>query len=105
MSQKEEIKGSFKDYVPSKTVELIHMQDGAGVALVGKLSTLLLVPTKSGQQLGFGVFNDEHGEVDIVIFPEVIDRYKELGPDVEIRLEGILDISEGDSTCHVIVGC
>jgi len=100
----QEITDSTKHYTPCTTIDFIHMVCGARASLVGKLCKLRVLPTNDGRRLGYGLSQILRVKRTLVIFPEHIDYFVQLGPAVEIQLDGALgDFSEKAQLFHFLV--
>ena len=54
-----------------------------------------MTPTKSGKVMGFGKVEDMHSSIDIVLFPRVYEKYKDIAVvDNIVKVRGRLDIGD-----------
>ncbi|MFV8827555.1 DNA polymerase III subunit alpha [Alkalihalobacterium sp. APHAB7] len=58
--------------------------------LAGFLQSVRIVKTKKGEEMGFIRIQDEEGEVEIVIFPQVWQHYKQIMKEKELVLVEVL---------------
>ncbi|MDD3243113.1 MAG: DNA polymerase III subunit alpha [Eubacteriales bacterium] len=55
-----------------------QVQDGQGVTLTGMVSAVTYKSTRSGQQMAFVTLEDLYGEVEVIVFPAVLQRAQQL---------------------------
>ena len=78
------------------TAELSQRKDGDTVVMGGMVSSVRTLTPKngrnSGKRMGIVTFEDLHGRIEAVVFPDVLERYRAaLAPDKVVFLEGSVD--------------
>jgi DNA polymerase-3 subunit alpha len=78
------------------TTDLVNYDDGAQVVLGGMVTKLRTVITKGGRRagakLGIVSFEDEKGQIEAVVFPDDLEKYRRvLVPDAVVFLAGSVD--------------
>ena len=75
--------------------ELQEKYEKTPIELGCMIQTFKRTPTKSGKVMGFGKVEDMHSSIDIVLFPRVYEKYKDIAVvDNIVKVRGRLDIGD-----------
>jgi DNA polymerase-3 subunit alpha len=86
----------LKKIVTSTSIELTNLSDRSRVVLAGVINNLKRKSTKNGNLMAFITLEDLEGTVEIIAFPKVYEKCKEMIKEDEIIItEGHIDVSEG----------
>jgi DNA polymerase-3 subunit alpha len=89
-------KERLKKIVTSTSIELANFSDRSRVVLAGVINNLKRKSTKNGNLMAFITLEDLEGTVEIIAFPKVYEKCKEMiKKDEIIIVEGHLDVAEG----------
>jgi DNA polymerase-3 subunit alpha len=89
-------KERLKKIVTSTSIELANLSDRSSVVLAGVINNLKRKSTKNGNLMAFITLEDLEGTVEIIAFPKVYEKCKEMIKKDEIVItEGRLDVAEG----------
>jgi len=89
-------KEKLKKIVTSTSIELTNLSDGSRVVLAGVINNFKRKSTKNGNLMAFITLEDLEGTVEIIAFPKVFEKCKEMiKKDELIITEGHLDVAEG----------
>lgn len=67
-----------KDYVPEESTGSCKYSDGTELTSGGIVVDKKLKITKNGRQMAFVTIEDIYGQFDVLIFPDMFDRFREL---------------------------
>jgi len=86
----------LKKIVTSTSIELTNLSDRSRVVLAGVINNLKRKNTKNGNLMAFITLEDLEGTVEIIAFPKVYEKCKEMIKKDEIIItEGHVDVAEG----------
>jgi len=86
----------LKKIITSTSIELTNLSDRSRVVLAGVINNLKRKSTKNGNLMAFITLEDLEGTVEIIAFPKVYEKCKEMIKKDEIIItEGHLDVAEG----------
>ena len=86
----------LKKIITSTSIELTNLSDKSRVVLAGVINNLKRKSTKNGNLMAFITLEDLEGTVEIIAFPKVYEKYKEMIKKDEIIItEGRIDVAEG----------
>jgi DNA polymerase-3 subunit alpha len=89
-------KDKLKKIVTSTSIELANLSDRSRVVLAGVINNFKRKSTKNGNLMAFITLEDLEGTVEIIAFPKVYEKCKEMIKKDEIIItEGHLDVAEG----------
>jgi DNA polymerase-3 subunit alpha len=89
-------KERLKKIVTSTSIELANFSDRSRVVLAGVINNFKRKSTKNGNLMAFITLEDLEGTVEIIAFPKVYEKCKEMIKKDEIVItEGRLDVAEG----------
>jgi DNA polymerase-3 subunit alpha len=89
-------KERLKKIVTSTSIELANFSDRSRVVLAGVINNFKRKSTKNGNLMAFITLEDLEGTVEIIAFPKVYEKCKEIIKKDEIVItEGRLDVAEG----------
>jgi len=89
-------KERLKKIVTSTSIELANLSDRSRVVLAGVINNFKRKSTKNGNLMAFITLEDLEGTVEIIAFPKVYEKCKEMIKKDEIVItEGRLDVAEG----------
>jgi DNA polymerase-3 subunit alpha len=89
-------KERLKKIVTSTSIELANLSDRSSVVLAGVINNLKRKSTKNGNLMAFITLEDLEGTVEIIAFPKIYEKCKEMIKKDEIVItEGRLDVAEG----------
>lgn len=89
-------KERLKEIVTSTSIELVNFSDRSRVVLAGVVNNFKRKSTKNGNLMAFITLEDLEGTVEIIVFPKVYEKCKEIIKKDEIVItEGQLDVAEG----------
>lgn len=89
-------KERLKKIVTSTSIELANFPDRSRVVLAGVINNFKRKSTKNGNLMAFITLEDLEGSVEIIAFPKVYEKCKEMIKKDEIVItEGRLDVAEG----------
>ncbi|MBA7674995.1 DNA polymerase III subunit alpha [subsurface metagenome] len=89
-------KERLKKIVTSTSIELANFSDRSRVVLAGVINNFKRKSTKNGNLMAFITLEDLEGTVEIIAFPKVYEKCKEMIKKDEIIItEGHLDVAEG----------
>lgn len=89
-------KERLKKIVTSTSIELANFPDRSRVVLAGVINNFKRKSTKNGNLMAFITLEDLEGTVEIIAFPKVYEKCKEMIKKDEIVItEGRLDVTEG----------
>jgi len=89
-------KEKLKKIVTSTSIELANHSDRSRVVLAGVINNFKRKSTKNGNLMAFITLEDLEGTVEIIAFPKVYEKCKEIIKKDEIVIvEGNLDVAEG----------
>ncbi len=72
------------------------IEEGAHVVMGGIISEFKRLATKSGQTMAFVTVEDIYGQIEVIFFPKVFEKAKELlAPEQVVRISGRLQIKDG----------
>ncbi|MEB1807775.1 MAG: DNA polymerase III subunit alpha [Bacillaceae bacterium] len=80
----------LKSYNRITSRQIVVKEKGTKHILAGFLQSVRIVKTKKGEEMGFIRLQDEEGEVEIVIFPQVWKHYKQIMKEKELILVEVL---------------
>jgi len=87
---------SLKKIITSTSIELTNLSDRSRVVLAGVINNLKRKSTKNGNLMAFITLEDLEGSVEIIAFPKVYEKCKEMIKKDEIIItEGHVDVAEG----------
>ena len=85
---------------PVNTMNMTGLADGSRISLGGIVRSIKEITTKKGDRMAFLVFEDLKGSVELVCFPEVYARCRDvLAEEKPLWVQGIVKI-EGGETNH-----
>lgn len=92
----------FQESLRGKVMEISQLKDLPApeqpIRLAGIVTSVKTITTKSGEQMAFAAFEDLGGEIELVIFPGVFNRQKDLWQnDALLLVEGRLSSRDGES--------
>jgi len=74
---------------------LSSIEDKANIGVGGIITRVKIIFTKKGQQMCFAVIEDISGSVEVIVFPSVLDKYREVISEEKIvKIKGKLDKKE-----------
>lgn len=77
--------------------------DGKQVTMAGIITGLKKIFTKNNRQMCFGAFEDLYGNIELIAFPNIYDKYSDiLKEDNIVCIEGKISIKEGDKPKIII---
>jgi DNA polymerase III subunit alpha len=77
--------------------QLAEARENEWVVVAGMVDRFRQHLTKKGNNMGFATLEDLYGKIDLVIFPQVWEKYYHLlEMDSVLQAEGRLDVSQGD---------
>ncbi len=86
----------LKKIITSTSIELTNLSDKSRVVLAGVINNLKIKSTKNGNLMAFITLEDLEGTVEIIAFPKVYEKCKEMIKKDEIIItEGHIDVAEG----------
>ncbi|MEA3453313.1 MAG: DNA polymerase III subunit alpha, partial [Candidatus Caldatribacteriota bacterium] len=86
----------LKKIVTSTSIELANFSDRSRVVLAGVINNFKRKSTKNGNLMAFITLEDLEGTVEIIAFPKVYEKCKEMiKKDEIVIIEGRLDVTEG----------
>jgi len=86
----------LKKIITSTSIELTNLSDKSRVVLAGVINNLKRKSTKNGNLMAFITLEDLEGTVEIIAFPKVYEKCKEMIKEDEIIItEGHIDVAEG----------
>jgi DNA polymerase-3 subunit alpha len=89
-------KEKLKKIINSTSTELANHSDKSRVVLAGVVNSFKRKGTKNGNLMAFITLEDLEGTVEIIAFPKVFEKCKEIVKKDEIVIiEGRLDVTEG----------
>ena len=89
-------KEKLKRIITSTSIELANHPDKSRVILAGVINNFKRKSTKNGNLMAFITLEDLEGTVEIIAFPKVFEKCKEIIKKDEIVItEGRLDVTEG----------
>jgi len=89
-------KEKLKKIITSTSIELANHPDKSRVILAGVINNFKRKSTKNGNLMAFITLEDLEGTVEIIAFPKVFEKCKEIIKKDEIVItEGRLDVTEG----------
>ena len=89
-------KEKLKKIITSTSIELANHTDRSRVVLAGVINNFKRKSTKNGNLMAFITLEDLEGTVEIIAFPKVFEKCKEIIKKDEIVItEGRLDVTEG----------
>lgn len=89
-------KDKLKKIVTSTSIELASLSDRSRVVLAGVINNFKRKSTKNGNLMAFITLEDLEGSVEIIAFPKVYEKCKEIiKKDEIVMIEGRLDVAEG----------
>jgi len=89
-------KERLKKIVTSTSIELANFSDRSRVVLAGVINNFKRKSTKNGNLMAFITLEDLEGTVEIIAFPKVYEKCKEMIKKDEIIItEGHIDVAEG----------
>ncbi len=89
-------KEKLKKIITSTSIELANQSDKSRVVLAGVINSFKRKSTKNGNLMAFITLEDLEGTVEIIAFPKVFEKCKEVIKKDEIVItEGRLDVTEG----------
>lgn len=89
-------KDKLKKIVTSTSIELASLSDRSRVVLAGVINNFKRKSTKNGNLMAFITLEDLEGTVEIITFPKVYEKCKEIiKKDEIVMIEGRLDVAEG----------
>lgn len=89
-------KDKLKKIVTSTSIELANLSDRSRVVLAGVINNFKRKSTKNGNLMAFITLEDLEGTVEIITFPKVYEKCKEIiKKDEIVMIEGRLDVAEG----------
>ncbi len=90
------------DYLPDESTGLCVMREGTEVISAGVVLERKLKTTKTNKQMAFLTVEDVYGQFDVLVFPDVFERFRELTePDRKIFIMGKFSIGR-DETASLI---
>lgn len=76
----------------SQLLELANEYNNKQVTIGGMLTNFRKKTTKSGKLMGYGVLEDMYGAIDVLFFPNTLDKYKDkLQDDSIVKISGRLN--------------
>ncbi|HDP69872.1 MAG TPA: DNA polymerase III subunit alpha [Actinobacteria bacterium] len=91
------IKDALKSQVDVSISELKEQKDGGVVWIGGLISRIKRITTRKGETMLFVSLEDLEGDVEVVVFSSMYQKYRELvEEDKIIRLKGRIDIKEDE---------
>ena len=92
----EKYKEKLKKIITSTSIELANHSDKSRVVLAGVINSFKRKSTKNGNLMAFITLEDLEGTVEVIVFPKVFEKCKEMIKKDEIVItEGRLDVAEG----------
>ena len=89
-------KEKIKKIITATSIELANLSDRSTVVLAGVINNIKRKTTKNGSPMAFITLEDLDGTVEIISFPKVYEKCKEIiKKDEIIIIEGYLDVAEG----------
>ena len=89
-------KEKLKKIITSTSIELANHLDKSRVVLAGVINNFKRKSTKNGNLMAFITLEDLEGTVEIIAFPKVFEKCKEIiKKDEIVIIEGRLDVTEG----------
>jgi len=89
-------KEKLKNIITSTSIELANHSDKSRVVLAGVINSFKRKSTKNGNLMAFITLEDLEGTVEIIAFPKVFEKCKEIiKKDEIVVIEGRLDVTEG----------
>ncbi len=86
----------IKKIITATSIELANLSDRSTVVLAGMINNIKRKTTKNGSPMAFITLEDLEGTVEIILFPKVYEKCKEIiEKDEIIIIEGYLDVAEG----------
>ena len=86
----------LKKIITTTSIELTNLSDKSRVVLAGVISNLKRKSTKNGNLMAFITLEDLEGSVEIIAFPKVYEKCKEMIKNDDIIIvEGHIDVTEG----------
>ncbi len=86
----------LKKIITCTSIELTNFSDKSRVILAGVINNLKRKSTKNGNLMAFITLEDLEGSVEIIAFPKVYEKCKEMIKEDEIIItEGHIDVAEG----------
>lgn len=77
---------------------------GKTIRLCVLVESMKFIKTKKGQQMAFGRFSDQTGQIEAVVFPNVLERYRDLLKEGELLfVEGQIEKKKGDLLSQFIL--
>ena len=87
-----------KDYQPDEQTGECRFKEGDELISAGTVTECKLKITKTGRQMAFLTIEDIYGQIDVVVFPEVFDRSRELlHTDAKIFVRGKANIGRDET--------
>ena len=85
------------------TCNVSGIEDGGRICLPGIIRSKKEITTKKGDRMAFLVFEDLHGSMEVVCFPEIYSKAKKLlEGDYPLWVEGTLKKEEGNGTHKIL---
>jgi len=89
-------KEKLKKIITCTSIELANLSDRSKVVLAGVISGVKRKSTKNGNLMAFITLEDLEGTVEIIAFPKIFEKCKEMIKKDEIVItEGHIDMAEG----------
>ena len=93
-----------KDYQPDEQTGECRFSEGEELISAGTVIECSLKTTKTNRQMAFVTIEDIYGQIDVVVFPEVFDRSRELlHTDSKIFVKGKVNIGR-DERASLLAG-
>ncbi len=78
-----------KDYLPDEQTGACRFKEGEELISAGAITDISLKVTRTGKQMAFIAIEDIYGTIDVVVFPEALERSRELiQPEAKIFVRG-----------------
>ena len=93
-----------KDYLPDEQTGECRFSEGEELISAGTVTECRLKITKNNRQMAFVTLEDVYGQIDVVVFPDVFDKSRELiQPDSKVFVRGRASIGR-DEQASLLAG-
>lgn len=87
-----------RDLVYNEELEEEHSLDGESAVVCGVISTLSVKFTRNNKQMAFAMVEDLYGEIELIIFPKIFEKYRNiLSEEAVILVKGTVTFKDEEN--------
>ncbi len=105
---KKNITNLTTDFIADEETGLYRAEDGSQAVVGGLIESITVKITKNGKQMAFVTLEDRMGSVEVIVFPDRYEKYREyLIEDAKVFIKGkvqLEDDKDGKLICDRICG-